>query len=268
MTSPRRLSETELHAFVDDELAPAEKADVEAVMASSPTDATAARELRELNAAMRTRYAFKLDEPLTPALEAGLRRLKPPFQMRLARIVTPIAAALALLVAGIAGYALHARVIKPVENDPPFVVTALAAHTTYVPEVRHAVEVKADEAHLIRWLTKRIGAEVRAPVLSDHGWKLMGGRLLPDHGLSAAQFMYEDHTGRRLTLYMRRELGLENTSFRFFERDGFGSFYWIDRPLAYALSGRLSRDELMTLANVVYAKLETQPAAKTDPSSK
>jgi anti-sigma factor RsiW len=63
---------------------------------------------------------------------------------------------------------------------------------------------------------------------------------------------------------MRRELGLENTSFRFFERDGFGSFYWIDRPLAYALSGRLSRDELMTLANVVYAKLETQPPSKAD----
>jgi anti-sigma factor RsiW len=154
-----------------------------------------------------------------------------------------------------------------VQADPPFVVTALAAHTTYVPEVRHAVEVKADEAHLIRWLTKRIGADVRAPVLSDHGWKLMGGRLLPDHGLSAAQFMYEDHTGRRLTLYMRKEMGLENTSFRFFERDGFGSFYWIDRPLAYALSGRLSRDELMNLANVVYAKLETQPS-KPDPSPK
>ena len=66
----------------------------------------------------------------------------------------------------------------------------------------------------------------------------MGGRLLPDQGLPAAQFMYEDGTGRRLTLYMRKETGLNNTSFRFSERDGFGSFYWIDRPLAYALAGR------------------------------
>ena len=73
----------------------------------------------------------------------------------------------------------------------------------------------------------------------------MGGRLLPDQeGLPAAQFMYEDSSGRRLTLYVRKETGLNNTSFRFYERDGFGSFYWIDRPLAYALSGRLSRDEL------------------------
>ena len=54
----------------------------------------------------------------------------------------------------------------------------------------------------------------------------MGGRLLPDHGLPAAQFMYEDATGRRLTLYMRKETGLNNTSFRFHEQDGFGAFYW------------------------------------------
>jgi anti-sigma factor RsiW len=264
MTNPRRLNETELHAFVDNELSPAEKADVETAMAASPAEAAGARELRELNASLQARYAYKLTEPLTPALQAGLKRLKPSYGAHLRRLAAPIAAVLALLVAGVAGFALHARYVDPVQNEPPFVVTALAAHTTYVPEVRHAVEVKADEAHLIRWLTKRIGAEVRAPVLSDNGWKLMGGRLLPDHGLAAAQFMYEDHTGRRLTLYMRRELGLENTSFRFFERDGFGSFYWIDRPLAYALSGRLSRDELMTLANVVYAKLETQPPSKAD----
>ncbi len=140
--------------------------------------------------------------------------------------------------------------------------TALGAHTVYVPEVRHPVEVKADEAHLVRWLAKRVGADVRAPALGTLGWRLMGGRLLPDQGLPAAQFMYEDASGRRLTLYVRKETGLNNTSFRFYEQDGFGSFYWIDRPLAYALSGRLSRDELMNLANIVYAQLETQDANK------
>jgi anti-sigma factor RsiW len=46
----------------------------------------------------------------------------------------------------------------------------------------------------------------------------MGGRLLPDLGLPAAQFMYEDAAGRRLTLYIRKETGLNNTSFQFAER--------------------------------------------------
>jgi anti-sigma factor RsiW len=61
---------------------------------------------------------------------------------------------------------------------------------------------------------------------------------------------------------VRKETGLNNTSFRFHEQEGFGSFYWIDRPLAYALSGRLSRDELMNLANTVYAQFEAQDANK------
>jgi anti-sigma factor RsiW len=75
--------------------------------------------------------------------------------------------------------------------------------------------------------------------------------------------MYEDGTGRRLTLYIRKEMGLENTSFRFADQDGFGAFYWIDRPLAYAVAGRLSREELTTIANTVYAQLEQRGGPKT-----
>jgi anti-sigma factor RsiW len=68
--------------------------------------------------------------------------------------------------------------------------------------------------------------------------------------------MYEDGAGRRLTLYLRKEAGLNNTAFQFAERDGFGAFYWVDRPLAYAIAGRLARDELMGLASAVYGQLE------------
>ncbi len=142
-----------------------------------------------------------------------------------------------------------------------FVVNAIGAHSVYVPEVRHPVEVKAAEEHLVRWLNRRVGAPFVAPSLVEHGWKLMGGRLVPDSGLPAAQFMYEDGSGRRLTLYIRKETGLYNTSFRFAEREGFGAFYWIDRPLAYALAGRLRREELMDLANIVYAQLEALAAS-------
>ncbi len=136
---------------------------------------------------------------------------------------------------------------------------ASVAHVVYSPEVRHPVEVGADEEeHLVRWLTKRVGAPVQAPALAELGWKLMGGRLLPDQGQAAAQFMYEDSSGRRLTLYMRKETGLNNTAFRFVESGDFGAFYWIDRPMAYAIAGRLTREDLLSLANAVYAQLEKQ----------
>ncbi len=262
MIAPHRITETELHAFVDGELTPDERAEIEAALASSPTDQELVREVREINEALRQRYAGSLGEPLAPALRKPLARLGRR-QVLNARTLARWAAAIVILIAaGAAGYLARGLLAEPRSPEAAFVTTALGAHTLYVPEVRHPVEVKADEAHLVRWLAKRVGADVRAPALGPLGWRLMGGRLLPDHGLPAAQFMYEDASGRRLTLYVRKETGLNNTSFRFHEKDGFGSFYWIDRPLAYALSGRLSRDELMNLANIVYAQLETQDANK------
>lgn len=260
--TPRRVSETDLHALVDGELAPEERDDLEAALASSPADVEVVRQIRDLNDALKQRYPAPANVPLPERFKPALRKLarRHPAVSRWA--AWGCVAALLMLMAGAAGYTLRGPLAERRGEEGQLGATAVGAHRIYAAEVRHAVEVKADEAHLVRWLAKRLGADVRAPSLTEHGWQLMGGRLLPDHGLPAAQFMYEDASGRRLTLYVRRETGLNNTAFRFYEKDGFGSFYWIDRPLAYALSGRLSRDDLMTLANVVYAQLESQDPTK------
>jgi anti-sigma factor RsiW len=260
MTPERRISEAELHAYVDGELTAEDRAEVEALLAAAPAESGLVRDIRELNAALVQRYATVADAPLTARMQQALARIpehdvsRPSF----ARRWVPLAAAiLVAAMAAAAGYFARGLTVETRRPEAAFVATAIGAHSVYVPEVRHPVEVgAAEEAHLVQWLTKRIGANVRAPVLAPLGWKLVGGRLLPDRGLPAAQFMYEDGTGRRLTLYMRKEAGLDNTAFRFAERDGFGSFYWVDRPLAYAIAGRLSREELMSLANAVYAQLE------------
>jgi anti-sigma factor RsiW len=261
MTPERRISEAELHAYVDGELTPADRAEVETLLAAAPAEAGLVRELRDLNEAIGQRYAGRLDEPVPGRMQQVLAQIperrgaKPP---SFARRWAPLAAAiLVAALAGAGGYLARGLTIETRRPESAFVTTAIGAHSVYVPEVRHPVEVgAAEEAHLVQWLTKRIGANVRAPVLAPLGWKLVGGRLLPDRGLPAAQFMYEDGTGRRLTLYMRKETGLNNTAFQFAESDGFGAFYWVDRPLAYAIAGRLTREELMSLANAVYGQLE------------
>jgi anti-sigma factor RsiW len=261
MTPERRISEAELHAYVDGELTPEDRAEVEAWLVTAPADAGLVRDFRDLNEAMGQRYAGRLAEPVPGKMQQALARIpahrsakSPGFARRWA----PLAAAiLVAALAGAGGYLVRDLTVETRRPEAAFVTTAIGAHSVYVPEVRHPVEVgAAEEAHLVQWLTKRIGANVRAPALAPLGWKLVGGRLLPDRGLPAAQFMYEDGTGRRLTLYMRKETGLNNTAFQFAESDGFGAFYWVDRPLAYALAGRLSREELMSIANAVYGQLE------------
>jgi anti-sigma factor RsiW len=264
MTGQRRISESELHAFVDGELSADEHAEIEALLAAGGPEQGLVAELRDLNDALRARYAGRLGEAVPSAMALGLARLGRDRPGPVRRLLRPVAAIALLAASAAAGYLERGYITQVQGPEAAFVATAMGAHTVYVPEVRHPVEVKADEAHLVRWLAKRVGADVRAPALAGAGWKLMGGRLLPDQeGHPAAQFMYEDATGRRLTLYVRKETGLDNTAFRFAERDGFGAFYWIDRPLAYALTGRLSRDELLTLADLVYGQLETPAGAKT-----
>ena len=94
---------------------------------------------------------------------------------------------------------------------------AAIAHATYSPEVRHPVEVGADdEQHLVAWLSKRLGIKVRAPKLDEAGMSLVGGRLLPGDNGPVAQFMYQSQNGRRLTLYVRTEASRNReTAFRY-----------------------------------------------------
>lgn len=267
MTGQRRVSELELHALVDGELTREEADEVETLLA--PSELALAREFRDLNDALKARYADRLTDPVPAGIAKRAARLGRG-RSRLVGWLARAASGIFVVAAfGIGGYLARPLLDGPHAPDTSFVATAVAAHVVYVPEVRHPVEVKADEAHLVRWLTKRVGADVRAPSLVGEGWKLMGGRLLPDQeGHPAAQFMYEDGSGRRMTLFVRKETGRNNTSFRFYERNGCNSFYWIDQPLAYALSGRVSREELLRLADAVYAQLETPtaPKAPAEPS--
>lgn len=261
MTPERHISEAELHAYVDGELAAEDRAEVEALLAANPAEALLVRDIRDLHEALARRYASPLAAPVPERMQQVLARMPVhgggEHSSSKRRWMAVAAAALIAAMASAAGYVVRDLTAGARRPEMAFIASAIGAHSVYVPEARHPVEVgAAEETHLVQWLTKRLGTNVRAPTLLSLGWKLVGGRLLPDRGLPAAQFMYEDGAGRRLTLYVRKEAGFNDTAFQFAERDGFAAFYWVDRPLAYAIAGRLGRDELLALANAVYGQLE------------
>jgi anti-sigma factor RsiW len=161
---------------------------------------------------------------------------------------------------GLAGWQLHAmRALPSAADFSAMAKRAAVAHAVYSPEVRHPVEVGADqEQHLVAWLSKRTGVKLKAPKLDDAGMALVGGRLLPGETGPVAQFMYQSDRGRRITLYVRAESApTRETSFRYARESNVGVFYWIDRNSSYAIaSGDLSKDELLSVANMVYKQLE------------
>jgi len=161
----------------------------------------------------------------------------------------------------LAGWQLHGSrpVVAPAADAGLMARRAAIAHATYSPEVRHPVEVGADqEQHLVAWLSKRLGVKVRAPKLEEAGLALVGGRLLPGESGPVAHFMYQTNNGRRLTMYVRAEPSKNReTAFRYSRENNVGVFYWIDRDSGYAIaSADLNREELLRVATLVYKQLE------------
>jgi anti-sigma factor RsiW len=157
----------------------------------------------------------------------------------------------------------------------------VVAHTVYVPEVRHPVEVRAQEEHLSRWLTRRIQVPVKLFDLRAQGFELVGGRLLPDAAGPSAQLMYEAIVkpaaepgaasdaaapkAARVTVYLRKPDDSTPAEFRYEQRGELGMFYWVEgrsahgKPCGYALVGALPRAQLLALAEAIYKQDETTP---------
>ncbi|MDF3837204.1 anti-sigma factor, partial [Cupriavidus basilensis] len=144
--------------------------------------------------------------------------------------------------------------------DPhAFARHADTAYAVYAPEQRHPVEVAAvDEAHLRTWLSRRLARTLTIPSLDEYGYALMGGRLLPGEGGPAAQLMYQNRTGERLTLYIS-PAAPALASVGLLRRADRRTFYWVSGGAGYALSGQLEEGRLRAIASDVCASLGGHP---------
>ncbi len=247
-------TEEELHAYVDAQLPPERRQEIEAWLLQNPEQAARVAHWRLQAEAIRARYGDVLHEAV-PA-HFALNRLAP----RGARF--RVAAALALLIAG----ALTGWLARGAYDGAPtanaVAAEAIDAHKIYVVEVRHPVEVPgSEEAHLVQWLSRRVGHELRAPDLQAIGLKLVGGRLLPGPKGAAAFFMYEGASGERFTLYCARASAPE-TALRYREDGAVAAFYWIEGEFGYVVSGPAERSRLHTVAQAAYEQLEARAAGR------
>ena len=245
------VTEAELHAYIDGLLPAERRAEVDAYLAAHPEDAQRARAWQEQNQALHAWFDPVLAEalPLRVRHPALLRRMPP--AMRYAAVAAWFA------LGGVTGWYVHVYNMAKSADSIAFAREAVIAHVVYSPEVRHPVEVGADqEAHLVAWLSKRLGASLKVPHLQAVGYQLVGGRLLPGNQGPGAQFMFQDSNGRRLTLYVRRGArDSRETAFRFAQERGVGVFYWLDGKFGYALSGEIDKAALLRVAEAVYRQL-------------
>jgi anti-sigma factor RsiW len=254
----REQIEDELNAYVDGEL-PADRRDaVEAWLAAHPEDAAKVAAWRKQGELIRARYGAAADEKPPPRLDLG--RLA---RRRAGMKIAAIAAVLAAFVAGgAAGWVARGFEARPPTDLARFTTDALDAYRLYAVEVRHPVEVPGDQRpHLVEWLSKRVGSPLRAPELDKVGLKLVGGRLLPGPTGATAFFMYETPTGERFTLYCGHTADRE-TALRYTSGEQNAAYYWVDRNLAYVLSGPAERDKLYAIAQAAYDQIDRRAPAQ------
>ena len=249
------VTEEELHAYVDGELAADRRGAVEQWLAHHGEDAARVAAWRAQADAIRARYGAIANEPVPARFDldrlarAGRRR----WRLAAAAVIA------AFLIGGGAGWFGRAAFdgAGPARN-----VTgeALDAHRLYVVEVRHPVEVPGSESvHLSQWLSRRVGYALRAPDLDATGLKLIGGRLLPSPsaGPAAAFFMYEGATGERFTVYCRRAMAPQS-ALRYRAAGTVGSFTWVEDDVAFVVSGPAEQARLKKVAEAVYEQIETR----------
>lgn len=252
MSAPDDLAPDEalLHAYVDGRLTPEEARAVENRLARDPEVAARVQEWRAINQRLHALYDPTLDEPVPVRLSA-----MPSSAWR--RSLRAAAAAVVWLAVGTGlGWWWRGAAVPPPAPVAVVAERAALAHTVYVPEVRHPVEVPANqEAHLVAWLSKRLGEPIKLAKLAGEGYELVGGRLLPSgQDGPAAQFMYQETGGGRITLYVKcmGSNARRETAFRYDRAGTVGVFTWIDDRVAYSLAAELPREKHLVLAEAIY----------------
>lgn len=263
------LTEDEIHALVDGQLAGAALAALQARLAQDPAAQAVVLQWQQQRNALRGLHPHVLAEP-APATLLTAAQHSAASQQEINQWWRWGGMAASVLLAFGVGWFSHTAwqggspspLLAKARAAQDFARQAGLAHVVYSPELRHPVEVSAaEQEHLVQWLSKRVGRPLKVPHLTEQGYELMGGRLLPSEAGARAQFMFQNAAGTRITLYLgaveKTPVGTDarETGFNFVADGPIPSFYWIDQGFGYALAGPVPRETLMQLAQAVYRQL-------------
>ena len=261
MTDPIPIGEDDIEAYLDGVLPPERVAAVEACLAAYPETAARFGRYAEQQQALRAAFQSKFDEPIPTGmlLHSILARRR----LRRRAVMSRIAGVVFLVLAGGVG-GWYANDWTNDLRGPLWHATANAvdAYRTFIADSRHPVELRADQKlQLMRWLSNRLDRPIEVPDLSALGFHLMGGRLLPTAHAPAAQLMYDDSRGTRLTIYLQ-PMGVRGTEFRYSRIGGVRTIYWARRQMAFAVTAATGRRRVLQVAHDVYDELSAGPGAK------
>ncbi len=271
MSQPIDIHDDDLHAYVDNQLSEEKRHAVEKLMANNPEIATKVQQWQQQNQAIKAYFDKENFNDIPEQLDLNKLKSKSISNQknensksaRLPWYYAMAASVFLMLTSGLIGWFAHDALTPVEENRPDFANLAISAYEVFSVEVLHPVEVGADKKeHLVAWLSKRIDHPIKLPALEDYGYKLLGGRLLSmQEGRPAAQFMFENKQGKRITWLVSKSPIYKDHAFFFKNENKINSYYWMDSNIAYSVSGEMDRDNLHKLSKGIYQQINNDKSS-------
>ena len=251
MTTSSSVTSDDLQAFVDDELTAERRRVVELYLNETPDAAATVADWTRQKDMIAALYGGVADAAIPDRLDPHHL-----LQRRSDRLLGwgRVAAAFAMLAIGAAGGWEAAR--YRARTPDPLVVAAMEAHALYAGDMTRPVEVRADDGPALRaWLSHRLNRTINLPNLQAFDLRLIGGRLLPNEAGAAAQLMYEDEMGRRVTIYVAPSATESDIPFAHLRDKQFEAVFWSDDAIHCAVVGNLPLEKLQGIAKAAYHQL-------------
>lgn len=260
------IGEDDLQAYVDGRVAPSRLGFVEDFVRANPAVESRLAAYRSHRDQLAVRLRHRADAPIPArlriaAIAANRNRRHRALIGRLAAacLIFSVGAGTGWLAAG-----LNAPAPQQSASTPDQVAQlAVTAHRLFVSDPTHPVEVPADHGeHLASWISTRLNHTLPVPDLTAYGFRLIGGRILPGGEAAAAQIMYEDAKGQRLTIYIKTgETGTSKPEF--IAHAGVSTFVWRDDGCGYAIAGKFDRARLGEVTDAAFEQMEAAEDSKS-----
>lgn len=245
-----RVTEHDLHAYVDGALDEARAEAVERYLWENPDESrrvfayiAQAQELRE--DVLETRWT---PSALTTLLADRLAR-----RLRWLRMRNRVGAGVLAACAVVAGWFGHSLVVAPgsdlVPVHPAFVEEAAEAHATAELLAGDLGEMGAFEAGQLEDVMARVtGKQITLDGITEQ-WPVAGALVVPWDDGTAIELIHVTPEGEVVTLFVavpreRADVALSAT-----RMDSVNLAYWQHGRIAFALSGDLPHDELLEIAS-------------------
>jgi anti-sigma factor RsiW len=260
MSPGRPITEADLHAYVDDALDQARRAEVDVYLKQHADVAQRVQGYVQQRSALRAMLAPIAEEPIPPELDLATlveARRKPAFSVSWRAVA---AAILLVSLGGAGGWSIRGMSSYTESSG----ISALAQeaafnYAVYSPDRLHPVELRAgNSAELVRWISNRLQTPIMVPDLSAAGYQFMGGRLVATAHGPAGLLMYDNGQGIRLVMFVRPMQRDMNTPKMSQSVSGpVTGFSWADDGVGYSVVGAAPADILHPIANEIRRQMTT-----------